>query len=324
MVVFPAVDTGLGYFSKVLLYSVFVLIFVGALVTSNQAGLAVPDWPTTYGENMFLFPYHKWQGGIFYEHGHRLLASGVGFLTVLLFIWTALVDRRRWVKGLTALALLTVIVQGILGGMTVLYLLPAWLSTAHAILAQTFLALTVLIAYAHSTERLAVVPAAAGRNYRLAVYGLLLVYVQLFLGAYMRHTYSGLAIPDFPTTAGSWVPRFDSAALAFVNNKLQALGQWTVSRDQMIIHFLHRAGGVLVALYFIFFCRRIICTSDMPVQVVRNAWTLMVLVCIQFILGVLAVVTVKEPVLTSVHVVVGAIFLSFTVLMVGRLFVVRG
>src|SRR5688572_3975924 len=77
------------------------LIFVGGLVTSNSAGLAVPDWPTTYGENMFLFPYEKWVGGIFYEHGHRLVASFVGMLTVILMVWILLREKRSWMRKLS-------------------------------------------------------------------------------------------------------------------------------------------------------------------------------------------------------------------------------
>src|SRR5213592_2737457 len=88
------------------------LIFVGGLVTSTQSGLSVPDWPTTYGRNMFAFPYSKWVGGIFYEHGHRLLASFVGVLTVILTIWMWAKERRRWVRWLSTAALGAVILQG--------------------------------------------------------------------------------------------------------------------------------------------------------------------------------------------------------------------
>src|SRR5215470_146841 len=104
------------------------LIFVGGLVTSTQSGLSVPDWPTTYGWNMFTFPFSKWVGGIFFEHTHRLLASFVGFLTVVLTAWTWLRESRKWVRRLAAAALVTVILQGILGGLTVKFLLPAPIS----------------------------------------------------------------------------------------------------------------------------------------------------------------------------------------------------
>src|SRR5262245_63996702 len=85
------------------------LIFVGGLVTSTESGLSVPDWPTTYGWNLFSFPYSKWVGGIFYEHGHRLIASFVGFLTVVLMIWMWLNEKCVWVRWLCKAALNDVI-----------------------------------------------------------------------------------------------------------------------------------------------------------------------------------------------------------------------
>src|SRR4029078_11155680 len=114
------------------------LIFVGGLVTSTESGLSVPDWPTTDGWNMYTFPISKWVGGIFYEHSHRLVASFVGFLTVILAAWAWLTERRHWVRNLAVAALGTVIAQGVLGGLTVLFLLPTAISMAHACLAQTF------------------------------------------------------------------------------------------------------------------------------------------------------------------------------------------
>src|SRR5258708_32784395 len=88
------------------------LIFVGGLGTSTESGLSVPDWPTTYGWNMFLFPYSKWVGGIFYEHSHRLVASFVGFLTVVLAVWAWSKESRAWARWLSAAALGTVLLQG--------------------------------------------------------------------------------------------------------------------------------------------------------------------------------------------------------------------
>src|SRR4051812_11934624 len=101
------------------------------MVTSTSSGLSVPDWPTTYGQNMFSFPLENMVGGIFYEHGHRLIASTVGFLTIglVVFIWRA--DPRAWMRRLGLLALGVVILQGVLGGMTVLFRLPASISISH-------------------------------------------------------------------------------------------------------------------------------------------------------------------------------------------------
>src|SRR5262245_26623401 len=128
-----------------------VLIFAGGLVTSTGSGLSVPDWPNTYGWFMWTFPMSKMVGGIFYEHTHRLIASTVGFLIVVLAIWLARVEPRRWVRVLGYLALAAVVTQGILGGITVLWYLPAPISIAHASLAQVVFCLTATIALATST-----------------------------------------------------------------------------------------------------------------------------------------------------------------------------
>jgi len=123
-----------------------LLVLAGSLVTSTGSGLSVPDWPTSYGWNMFSFPPSQWGGGILYEHGHRLIASTVGFLTIILAAWLALRESRRWMKWLGAAALGAVIAQGVLGGLTVLFFLPAAISTAHAGLAEIFFCMTVAIA----------------------------------------------------------------------------------------------------------------------------------------------------------------------------------
>ena len=243
----------LRIFSKLLVACIFFLIFMGALVTSHQAGLSVPDWPTTYGENMFLFPIEKWQGGIFYEHSHRLMASVVGLLTTVLFIWTLLKELRKWVKVTTCLAMAAVILQGTLGGLTVLFRLPTAVSMSHAILAQTFLVLCIIIAYAHSAE----INTCKAQNsniklFELALFMVIVVYIQLFLGALMRHTHSGLAIPDFPTMAGSIFPRFNQNSLTIVNSMLSKMGQASVGLDQMGIHFAHRIGAAVVFISAVF------------------------------------------------------------------------
>ena len=114
---------------------VFLLIVAGALVTSNDAGLSVPDWPTSFGS---LYRIPPLVGGVKFEHGHRMLAEFIGLLTIGVAVWTQKVDQRRWMRVLGWSALGTVIAQGILGGLTVLFYLPPAISTAHATLAQTF------------------------------------------------------------------------------------------------------------------------------------------------------------------------------------------
>src|SRR6478752_2480136 len=133
-------------FSKVVVAATILLLLAGSLVTSTATGLSVPDWPTTYGWNMFTFPPSKWVGGIFYEHGHRLIASSVGFLTIVLAAWLWFADPRRWMKRLGLAALGAVILQGVLGGVTVLFFLPTAISSAHAGLAEIFFCMTIAIA----------------------------------------------------------------------------------------------------------------------------------------------------------------------------------
>src|SRR5438128_10802207 len=133
-------------FARVVSGCTVLLVLAGSLVTSTGSGLSVPDWPTSYGWNMFTFPPSKWVGGILYEHGHRLIASTVGLLTIVLATWLWLCESRQWLKRLGLVALGAVVAQGVLGGLTVLFFLPAAISTAHAALAEIFFCLTIAIA----------------------------------------------------------------------------------------------------------------------------------------------------------------------------------
>src|SRR5689334_116270 len=116
----------------------YLLLFAGGMVTSTNSGLAVPDWPTTFGHNMFMFPPSMMKGGIFYEHGHRLFASLVGLLTIGLCVAAWVRDRRAWFRLTAGAALLLVIAQGVLGGITVRHKLPMPVSAAHACTAEMF------------------------------------------------------------------------------------------------------------------------------------------------------------------------------------------
>ena len=129
----------------ILACATFPLLFIGGLVTSKGAGLAVPDWPNTFGYNMFLYPWSKMVGNIFYEHSHRLVASAVGLLTIALTLAFWLRERRHWLRWLGVAALLLVILQGVIGGLRVV-LLENTLAIVHAAFAQAFFALTVSLA----------------------------------------------------------------------------------------------------------------------------------------------------------------------------------
>ena len=169
----------------------FPLLFVGGLVTSTGSALAVPDWPTTFGYNMFLYPFSGMVGGILYEHSHRLLGAWVGFLTVLLTLWLWLREPRLWLRWLGSLALATVMLQGVLGGLRVV-LLAQTLAIVHACLAQAFFALLVSITCFTSPVRpdqLVEPPIAPpSRLRRLSVVTTAAIYLQVMFGAILRHT----------------------------------------------------------------------------------------------------------------------------------------
>lgn len=169
----------------------FPLLFVGGLVTSTGSALAVPDWPTTFGHNMFLYPWSQMVGGVFYEHSHRLLGALVGFLTIILTCWLWLGESRSWLRWLGCIALAAVILQGVLGGLRVV-LLRETLAIIHACLAQAFFALLASIVLFTSPGWQAR-PALAStdevrRLWRLCLVTTLLVYAQIIAGAVLRHT----------------------------------------------------------------------------------------------------------------------------------------
>ncbi|MGE5213720.1 MAG: COX15/CtaA family protein, partial [Nitrospirota bacterium] len=135
----------LNRFAWLTCVATLLLICSGGMVTSKNVGLAVPDWPTTFGYNMFLFPISKWVGGILFEHTHRLMGSLVGFLTIILAAWLWVREDRRWVRSLGVIAVVGVILQGILGGLRVT-MMKDQIGIFHACVAQAFLGLLVFIA----------------------------------------------------------------------------------------------------------------------------------------------------------------------------------
>lgn len=283
------------------------LIFFGALVTSHDAGLSVPDWPNSYGYNMFLFPPSLWIGGIFYEHVHRLIASTLGAMTLIFTVWTLMRDPRRNIKILSVFMLLAVTIQGIFGGLTVWYLLPDWISTTHAVLGQTFFLLTIAMTYFHSQTFMGIhcVPAANVIEKKTALYLLGLVYVQLIVAAYMRHSGAGLAVPDFPTIGHSWVPAFNDALLSKLTEMRHAFAPQlaAVTMPQVIVHLAHRTiAFILVGAAFYLWL-----SKGSERKVVSSILTIML---VQFSLGIIALLSGRHPFLTSLHVITGAILLG--------------
>ncbi len=260
------------------------LIFAGGLVTSTGSGLAVPDWPLSYG--MLMPPM---VGGIFYEHGHRMIATFVGLLTLALAIWTARAEPRSWVRRLGWVALAAVVVQGLLGGLTVIYLLPTPVSVAHACLAQTFFCIVIALTYATSREWGSAEPKVDARGLRgAAIAATIAVYLQLLLGALMRHTGAGLAIPDFPLAFGGLIPPFEA--------------------DGVAVHFAHRIGALIVLGLTARLAIRAHATADKRFR--RLGAFVSSLVLIQIGLGGAAVLTNKAVTPTTIHVATGAAILG--------------
>ena len=292
-------------YARLLVAATLLLVAAGGMVTSTNSGLSVPDWPTSYGYSMFTFPPSKMVGGIFYEHGHRLIASAVGLLTIGLVIVVWRVDPRAWMRRLSLVGLAAVTMQGILGGLTVRYMLPAPISIGHAGLAQLFFCLTVSVALFTSRSWLA--PAAPmvddGRLRSRALILTALIYLQILIGATMRHLGAGLAIPDFPLAFGRLVP--------------------PVWSTQIAVHFAHRvvalaviAGIVANALWI---RRR---HADRP-ELLRPSTWLVLLALVQGTLGALVVLTAKQPVVNTLHVATGAIVLATSLVVTLRAFRVR-
>jgi heme a synthase len=262
-----------------------LLIVAGALVTSNDAGLSVPDWPTSFG-SIYKMPHMV--GGVKYEHSHRMLAEFVGLLTIILAVWTWRVEKRRWLRWLGVAALGTVIVQGVLGGLTVLFYLPAPVSSAHAAVAQTFFCIAVLIAVFTGPRWVAEQPRVEPDVRRPSLFTLTLLsifvlYVQLILGAMFRH--KGL----------SWWPHVLHAAVVAI------VISWTVIRSISVYSKIEAVRRPAIAMLF--------------------------LMVAQLCLGFLAFVTrvtwghdAAQPELpmivsTVVHVAMGALLLATTVIL---------
>lgn len=315
----------LHLFATGLAVATLVLIFAGGLVTSTGSGLSVPDWPNSYGRFMFAFPLSDMVGGIVFEHTHRLIASMVGFLTIMLAVWLQRTEARPWVRRLGWAALVAVILQGFLGGMTVLFLLPAPISVLHGALAQTFFLMVITLAYATSREFITLEPVADEDNdaeltiRRWAMAAVGLIYVQLIIGATMRHTGSGLAFTDFPLAGGAIWPSFSAVALEAVNWSHWQNGLGEVTRAQMIIHFIHRLGALAVTVALAGTAVRLWKTPGTARPLRHMGTVLTVLLILQVALGAATIWSLKQPFLTTLHVANGAALLGATYLLLFRL-----
>jgi heme a synthase len=296
--------------------SVLGLIGSGGLVTSHEAGLAVPDWPNSFGYNMFLFPISRWVGGVFFEHTHRLVASLVGLLTIGLCVATWLIDHRRWVKWLASVAVLAVVLQGVLGGLRVTEH-NALLGLFHGCLAQSFLALMATLALVTSPlwSRLETSGPKPRLLRTLSVAVTLMIFAQLVLGAAMRHSHAGLSIPDFPTTYGGWLPLFDSAAIAKINEARGAAGQPFTSGGLILLQYVHRVWAVLIAIGVVWTSAKLIRSTLLPnpIRMAGIAWIFLIFV--QLVLGAWTVLSNKAADIATSHVLGGALMLVVGVLL---------
>ena len=286
-------------FAVVTAASTFVLLFLGGLVTSTGSGLAVPDWPLSFGQ---VFP--AMVGGVLFEHGHRLAASTVGLLTLVLSIWTVASETRPGVRVLGIAMLFAVILQGVLGGVTVLYKLPLAVSVTHACLAQIFFCLAVTMAVvtgpawgpprARPLELGAPLPA-------LAACATGVVFLQLVLGALVRHTGAGLAIPDFPLAFGRLVPPLETSLVA--------------------VHFAHRVGAAIVTCTLLVLASVVVRHHATERRLVRLIGLALTLLTLQITLGATIVWTHRAVLPTTAHLVIGAALLAtclVTMLRAGR------
>jgi heme a synthase len=268
----------------------FVLLLAGALVTSTGSSLAVPDWPLSFGK---FFP--EMRGGVLFEHGHRMVAGTVALLTLGLAVYTQIVEKRSWVKKLAWCALGAVLLQAVLGGVTVLLHLPTEVSVAHAGLAQIFFCLIISLSVVTSKTWIEDsdhrISSNMGfiRNTSLIV--TILIYFQILLGAVTRHSGFGLAISGWPLSNGQILPTDWSGAV--------------------LLQFSHtRVGAVIILVLVNWICFKVCTQYTQEKSLFWPAASAALLVWLQCFLGVLVIATEKSIIPTSVHVITGAALLA--------------
>jgi cytochrome c oxidase assembly protein subunit 15 len=352
-------------FAVLTAFATFLLIGLGGLVTSHEAGMSVPDWPTSYGYNMFALPIKFWIGGAFFEHTHRLLASAVGFLTYILVLWIFGKNSRRfmrwsgfvlpvigivseilfpnrwldgvlygaaglvsyvasffwprcecsekWLRWLGVIAFLLVVAQGILGGLRVV-LSDAVLGIFHGIFAQTFLVLLCAIALFTSrawnefdSRKIIFVPRGL-RSHVLFV--TLLIFLQLLIGATMRHQHAGLAISDFPLAHGKIWPDTNPDAIARYNAQRNEMnGENPITAFQVILQMVHRIVAVLILAGVAAAAGLAVKRLGKKDFLTKLAFFWLALIFLQIALGAWTIWSNKAADVATAHVMVGALSL---------------
>lgn len=283
-------------FAQLVAGCTFLLIVAGGLVTSTGSGLAVPDWPLSFGQ---VFP--RMEGGVLFEHGHRMVASAVGLLIVVLAAWTHLAEPRGWVRQLGWALLGAVVLQGVLGGLTVLMRLPDVVSVAHAGLAQLVFSATVLMAAVTAPGFRLVAPRGergAELTRLAALIACVATFAQIVLGAIVRHIGAGLAIPDFPLNYGRIIPPFDAAPIAW--------------------QFAHRLGAVAATGCIAWSAWRVLRLHRGDAWLRFPVQLLLALTATQILLGGMTIWLRRDVVPTTAHQSVGALVLALMALVAIR------
>ncbi len=272
----PAYQRPLNWLILIWSLLTLILITAGALTAGNHAGLSIPDWPLAYGK---LVP--PFIGGIRFEYTHRVIATLVGCISIVVAIWLQRTDPRRWMRRLGWIGVAGVIVQGILGGLTVLMYQPPWITAAHASVAQLFFLLTLGLAVFTSRGWLAEIPQredlARPSLLTLGIGLTAAIWVQIILGAAYRHHALGV------------VP--------------------------------HMLGAVVVSVLAIWLAGQLLARHGEVAALRRPAWWLLALLLVQVGLGIwtyfvkLATLQAPQPpteriILATLHLVGGSVLLG--------------
>ncbi len=296
--------------------SVLFLICIGGLVTSNEAGMSVPDWPNTYGYNMFFFPWQDWVGGIFYEHSHRLVAFGVSTLATILAIALCFQERiwLRWMGGVVPLFFL---LEATLGGLRVV-LSKDQLGIFHGCLAQLLFVALSLIALFTSRWWIEARPSTVPRQWPGRVLAICaLIFCQLMLGATMRHQHAGLSINDFPLAYGQVWPKTDPASLEQYNAERLSRNENATTPLAIDLQMAHRFGAVAIALAILAASAAIWLTPGSAPILRRWTAVWVGLVLLQIALGAFTIWTNKAADIATSHVAIGALTFVLGALLTG-------
>jgi cytochrome c oxidase assembly protein subunit 15 len=304
----PRYHAGLHRYACFCAGGILFLITLGGLVTSNEAGMSVPDWPTTYGQNMFTFPWQDWVGGILYEHSHRLVAFGTSTLIIILSI-ALFFQERTWLRWMGAVTPVFFLLEGILGGLRVIWSEDP-LGILHGCLAQLLFLTVALIALFTSrwwieTPRKPVPTKWTGRIGAITA----LIFLQLVLGATMRHDHAGLSIDDFPLAYGQVWPKTDAASVAAYNQVRLAHNEHPTSAFYILVQMAHRAGAVLITCCILAAAADAWLARDCAPELRKWSAVWVGLVLVQFALGAWTIWSGKDAHVATTHVVVGALTL---------------